>query len=103
MVQVTARGRHVSVVLRLRRLALGCALGSAGATAAIALVARLDFAYRTPTLHVALETTAAITASTAAFLLLGRFWRRGFLDELMLAAGLTLLALSNLAFAALPA
>jgi signal transduction histidine kinase len=91
------------VVLRLRRLALGCALGSAAATAAIALVARLDFAYRAPALHVALETTAAITASAAAFLVLGRFRRTGFLDELVLSAGLSLLALSNLMFAALPA
>jgi signal transduction histidine kinase len=90
-------------VLRLRRLALGCALGSAAATAAIALVARLDFAYRAPALHVALETTAAITASAAAFLVLGRFRRTGFLDELILSAGLSLLALSNLIFAALPA
>jgi signal transduction histidine kinase len=90
-------------VLRLRRLALGCALGSAAATAAIALVARLDFAYRAPTLHVALETTAAITASAAAFLVLGRFRHTGFLDELILSAGLSLLALSNLMFAALPA
>jgi signal transduction histidine kinase len=90
-------------VLRLRRLAVGCALGSAGATTAIALVARLDFAYRAPGLHVALETTATIAASAAAFLILGRFWRTGFLDELVLAAGLSLLALSNLVFAAPPA
>ena len=83
-------------MLRLRRLALGCALGSAAATAAIALVARLDFAYQAPALHVALETTAAITASAAAFLVLGRFRRTGFLDELILSAGLSLLALSNL-------
>src|SRR6266496_1500353 len=91
------------VALRLRRLALGCALGSAGATTAVALVARLDFAYQAPALHVALETTAAITASAAAFLLLGRFRRTGFLDELILSAGLTLLAISNFAFAAVPA
>jgi signal transduction histidine kinase len=90
-------------VLRLRRLAVGCALGSAGATTAIALVARLDFAYRAPGVHVALETTAAITASAAAFLILGRFWRTGFLDELILAVGLFLLAVSNLVFAAFPA
>jgi signal transduction histidine kinase len=89
-------------VLRLRRLAVGCALGSAGATTAIVLVAGLNFAYRAPGLHVALETTAAITASAAAFLILGRFWRTGFLDELILAAGLSLLAVSNLVFAALP-
>lgn len=90
-------------MLRLRRLAVGCALGSAGATTAIVLIAKLDFAYRAPGLHVALETAAAITASAAAFLILGRFWRTGFLDELILAAGLSLLAVSNLVFAALPA
>jgi len=90
-------------VLRLQRLAVGCALGSAGATVAFVLVASLNFVYRAPALHVALETTAAITASAAAFLLLGRFWRSGFLDELILSAGLSLLAVSNFAFAALPA
>lgn len=82
---------------------MGCALGSAGATLAFVLVASLNFAYHAPALHVALETTAAITASTAAFLLLGRFWRTGYLDELILSAGLSLLAIANFAFAALPA
>lgn len=88
---------------RLRRLALGCALGSAGATIALALVANLDVEYRAPGLHVALETTAALTAATAAFLFLGRYWRTGFLDELILSAGLSLLAISNFALATLPA
>jgi signal transduction histidine kinase len=82
---------------------VGCALGSAGATLALVLVASLNVAYRAPALHVALETTAALAASAAAFLLLGRFWRTGFLDELILSAGLSLLALWNFAFAALPA
>jgi signal transduction histidine kinase len=90
-------------VLRLRRLAVGCALGSAGATVAFVLVASLNFAYRAPALHIALETTSAIAAWAAAFLLFGRFWRTGFLDELILSAGLALLALWNFAFAALPA
>lgn len=90
-------------MLRLRRLALGAALGSAGATTALVLIARLDFAYRAFGLHVALETTAALTAAAAAFLFFGRFWRTGFVDELILSAGLSLLALSNFAFAALPA
>jgi signal transduction histidine kinase len=90
-------------VLRLRRLAVGCALGSAGATLALVLVASLNFSYREPALHVALETTAAIACSAAAFLLLGRFWRTGFLDELILAAGLSVLAVWNFAFATLPA
>ena len=78
-------------------------MGSAGATAALALVAGLNVAYRGLALHVALETTAGLTAVAAAFLLLGRFWRTGFLDELILSAGLSLLALSNFVFAALPA
>ncbi|HEY4236837.1 MAG TPA: sensor histidine kinase [Gaiellaceae bacterium] len=90
-------------MLRLRRLAVGCALGSAGATLALVLVASLNFAYRAPALHVAVETAAAIAALAAAFLLLGRFWRTGFVDELILSAGLSLLALSNFAFATLPA
>jgi signal transduction histidine kinase len=90
-------------VLRLRRLAVGCALGAAGALTAIVLIAGLNFGYRAPGLHVALETTAAIAASAAAYLFLGRFWRTGFLDELVLSAGLSLLAFSNLAFAAFPA
>ena len=91
------------MAVRLRRLAYACAVACAGATIAIALVARLDFAFRAPGLHVALETTAAITASAAAFLFLGRFWRTGFLDELILSAGLSLLAFSNLVFATFPA
>jgi len=70
---------------------------------ALVLVASLNFAYRAPALHVALETAAAIAASAAAFLLLGRFWRTGFLDELILSAGLFLLALGNFVFATLPA
>ncbi len=90
-------------MLRLRSLAVGCALGSAGAIVALLLVANLNFALHTPALHVALETTAAITAVAAAFLLLGRYWRTGYIHELILAAGLSLLALSTFAFAALPA
>lgn len=91
------------MALRLRSLAAACAVASFGATIAVAWVAGLGFAYHVPSLHVALETTAAISASAAAFLLLGRFRRTGYLEELLLSAGLSLLALSNLAFAALPA
>ena len=63
---------------------------TASAATSVLLVARLDFAYRAPSLHVALETTAAIGASAAAFLLLGRFRRTGFLEELLLSAGFSL-------------
>jgi signal transduction histidine kinase len=89
--------------VRLSTLALALAAAAASATTSLLLVARLDFAYRAPSLHVALETTAGISASAAAFLLLGRFRRSGFLEELLLSAGFSLLALSNLAFGAFPA
>lgn len=88
---------------RLRSIAAACAVAFAVATTAVALVARVNFAYRAPSLHVALETAAAITASAAAFLLLGRYRRTGLLEELLLSAGLSLLAVANLIFAALPA
>ncbi|HZT54425.1 MAG TPA: histidine kinase dimerization/phosphoacceptor domain-containing protein, partial [Gaiellaceae bacterium] len=90
-------------VLRLGRLVLGGALVCAGVTAAFALVAKLEFAYRNPELHTALETASALTALGAAFLLLGRFGRTGYLDEILLSAGLTVLAGSSLALVALPA
>jgi signal transduction histidine kinase len=90
-------------VLRLRRLLVGCAVGCAVATASLLLVASLNFEYSAPALHVALETLAAIAASAAAFLLFGRFWRTGFLDELILSAGLAVLAVWNIAFATVPA
>src|ERR1700749_1416457 len=75
--------------LRLRGLVYGCAVTAIRATVAFGLVAGLDFTYRVPGLHVALETTAAIAASAAAFLFLGRFWRTGFLGELILSAGVS--------------
>jgi len=89
-------------VLRLRDLVIGGALACAGAIVTIALFAQLEFAYRGPALHVALETTASITALAAAFLLLGRYQRFGFRDELILAIGLSVLAFSNLIYSAVP-
>ena len=61
-------------MLRLRRLAVGCALGSAGATLALVLVASLNFAYRAPALHVALETTAAIVLATPFSFAANKLW-----------------------------
>lgn len=100
---VGKKSQNEPVALRLSNLALACAVVAASTTTSVLLVARLNFAYRAPSLHVALETAAAISASAAAFLLLGRFRRTGFLEELLLSAGFSLLALSNLAFVAFPA
>lgn len=71
------------------------------ATAAIALFPGLRFAYNNGALKIALETTATLAALVASFLLLGRVQRTRLLNELVLACGLTILAVSNFLFAAL--
>jgi signal transduction histidine kinase len=63
----------------------------------------LRFAYRARESHIALETTAALVALVAAFLVVGRFERRRRLDDLLLAVALVLFALTNLVFLAVPA
>jgi signal transduction histidine kinase len=90
----------------LRRLPLTmAAVAGAGlaVTAIVALAAPLQFAYRQPALHVALETTAAVVALVGAYLVVGRFKRRRRLDDLILAQALVLFALTNLLLGALPA
>ena len=72
-------------------------------TLLVALSSPLQFAYRQPALHVALETTAAGVALVAAYLVVGRFKRRRRFDDLILAQALVLFALTNLVLGALPA
>jgi len=97
--QVEERGlRH-----RLSDPVLIAALASAGATALIVLVPPLHFAYRQPELHVALETAAALIGFLASYLVFGRFRRSGELADFALGYSLSLLACSNLFFAAIPA
>jgi signal transduction histidine kinase len=76
---------------------------SGAATLAVATLPGLYFAYRRPPVHIALETAAALIALLAAFLVFGRVQRSARLDELVLASALSLFALSNLVFAAVPA
>ena len=76
---------------------------SLAATAVIALVPGLHFAYRNPDLHVALLTAEALIAMLAAFLVAGRYRRVRQLSDLVLTLALSLMALSNLLFAAVPA
>ena len=76
---------------------------SAAVTAAIAVVPGLHFAYRNPDLHVALLTAEALIALLSAYLVLGRFFRRRALDDLVLCLALAVMAMSNLLFAAVPA
>ena len=85
------------------RLTALAALTAALATTAVIGLPFLQFAYRAPELHVALETTAALTALVLAFLVYGRFRASGSLQPLLLALSLGIVAVANLLLAMLPA
>src|SRR5690242_6309463 len=72
-------------------------------TAAVTFAPGVHFAYRSPQGHVALETAAAVIALLAAYLVSARFRISRGLGDLMLSAGLGVLATSNLVFGVLPA
>src|SRR5215210_99046 len=59
-------------------------------------------AYRSSTLHVAIETGATFVALLCAVLLFGRFLREPSWSELVLAASLLLLGLTNLGYSVIP-
>ena len=79
------------------------AIAGAAITALISFLPSLSFAYRSLTAHVAVETAAFLIAAMAATLVGGRALRSGSRSELLLAASLTTLSLTNLLFALLPA
>ena len=77
------------------------ALG-AGATLLVTVLPFVRFAYRSPSLHLVLETTEALIAFLAAFLFFGRFRVRGLASDLVLTYVLGLLGATNLFFASVP-
>ena len=87
----------------LRREAGALATAAAFVTAFAALSPWVQSGYRAPEVHVALETAAALIALLAAFLVFGRVLRDPRLDDVLLACGLAVLALSNFGFRAIPA
>jgi signal transduction histidine kinase len=88
--------------LRARDLALVCAAGGALVTLAVAFVPFLHFAYRNLPLKVALETAMASVGLLVTYLLLGRYRTARRARDLLLLHALGLVAIANLAFAALP-
>jgi signal transduction histidine kinase len=78
-------------------------VSSTAVTVVVATSPVLPFGYHAPALHVALETAAALVALVAAFLVFGRLQRALRLDDLLLASGLGVLALTDLFFRAVPA
>jgi signal transduction histidine kinase len=63
----------------------------------------VSFAYRSPPTHVALETSAALIATLAAYLVFGRYRQSGRLNDLALIAAFSLIAANNLLFLTIPA
>jgi len=72
-------------------------------TVLVSVTSAIHFAYRSPSLHVAVETAAALISLLAAQLVYGRFRRSLDRRDLLLMTALALYAGSNLLFSALPA
>lgn len=84
----------------LRASLLGLVLLAALSTAIISLSPDLKFAANAPGLRIALETSAFLIASLAAFLILGRLPRSRRLDHTLVGWGLGGIAISSLLLAA---
>jgi len=71
-------------------------------TIAFARLPQLHLGYAWPAVRLALETSGSLVALFATFLIFGRLRRRAYLNELLLACALAVLALSNLLFVTVP-
>ena len=91
------------MVLRPRFLTLAVATAAALATAAVTFVPFMRFAYRSPSLHLTIDTAAALIGLVAAYLVFGRYRESAQLRDLALVLALGVFAFTNLAFSALPA
>jgi signal transduction histidine kinase len=84
------------------RQAVALAVAAGAAVTLVSVVPLTSVAYRSLTFHVAIETAAMLIALLAAALLIGRFFRAPAESELILAASLLLLGLTNLCFSVIP-
>jgi signal transduction histidine kinase len=89
--------------MRPRRLLVLVVAAASAFTLLVSVTSVVSFAYRSPSLHVAVETAAALISLFAAQLMYGRFRRSLERNDLILMAALVLFAVSNLLFSALPA
>lgn len=90
-------------VVHARALLVVCAGLAAIFTALVVFVHGFDVAYRSPTMHDAIETVAAVIGTVAAYLLFGRYRLSGQLSDLLLALSMLVLAIRSLFFSVLPA
>ena len=91
------------LVMGGRATAIVAAAVSWGTAAVFALDPSLRFAFARPGPEAAFETVLALLALLAGFLAFARLRRRGSRTDLLLAAALSVIALSNLFFGAVPA
>jgi signal transduction histidine kinase len=84
-----------SAFLREYRVPFTALVVGAGVTAVTSLSPFVHFAYRSPSVHLVLETTAALVALLAAYLLLGRFRTSRRANDLALIYPLGLFAANN--------
>ena len=84
--------------MRPRWLLAGVVVAAITFTLMVSVTSAVSFAYRSPALHVAVETAAALISLLAAQLMHGRFRRSLDRRDLLLTCALVLLAGSNLGF-----
>jgi signal transduction histidine kinase len=89
--------------MRSRWLLALVIVGAGVFTLLVSVFGVINFAYRSPTLHVAVETASALISLLAAQLVYARFRRSLDRRDLLLTAALMLFAGANLFFSALPA
>ena len=87
---------------RIRTLCIYVAVVAAAFTLLVSVLPFARYAYESPQMHVALETTAALAAALASFLVLGRYRREPTLGTLLLAAALGVLAANSMFFSVIP-
>jgi len=91
------------VAKRPFRLVIAVATLSAVVTVLFTVLSAVRFAYRGPSMHVAVETTASVVALLAAYLVFWRLRRHGRASDLALFGALVVLGSTNLLFSAVPA
>jgi signal transduction histidine kinase len=99
--------RHGTVVALIRShstatILILTVLVSGAVTLAFALLPELHLDYEWPSVRIAVETSGSLIALFATFLVFGRLRRRTYLNELLLASALAVLAISNLLFVTVP-
>ena len=90
-------------LLRPRSLITGAIVIGSAVTVLMVAVPSLAGAYRSVSVHVAVETAASLIALLAAYLVFGRFQQNSRLSDLTLVCALAIFGLTNLLFRTLPA